>query len=97
MTKREELARVACFAESQRVRGLCGCAGPDECVSYEADGQYFAMVDAILDALMEPGEGALDSVIEDCGEENSWTKAAREGTLVMYRAILTHIKESRDD
>ena len=46
-----------------------------------------AIVDTILDALMEPGEGAIDM-----GQARQYRRST---TMTIWQAILTHIKEGR--
>lgn len=95
MTTRERLAKIM-------------CCGTDECRADVSNrrgvlkvpcsaGMYRGEVDAILDELMEPGEGALERGAGFTGQDiGGMTVGARDEARDIWRAILTHIKAEKE-
>ena len=97
MTTRERLTQIACHVFTGGDDIPCDdCRGVKDCVVWDDN---LKVVDAILDELMEPGEGAI---IAGALAMSGAMSHGEVGAAVIYgqpkdvwQAILTHIKDGK--
>ena len=91
MTTRERLARAVCHACYGHDDEPClACGGVEDCCMWKGN---LEVVDAILDELMEPGEGAIAAGFN--AKPKPPMRCHRAAVLRQYQGVLTHIKDGK--